>query len=180
MLCNMQLHRYSDREYIRTFRIMVSPNNRVNVTATHKSAGFTLIEVVVALLVMTLGILGVAAMQFKGMQFNQDAFMRSQVSFLAYDLIDRVRVNKDNRTQYVFSEWTVDAATLASFNCPGVTVTTAVQDRECWQKLAAETLPQEMKVELTNTADQFTLFFRWTDREGNARTIDYSFEVTSV
>ncbi|WP_062154662.1 type IV pilus modification protein PilV [Beggiatoa leptomitoformis] len=59
----------------------------------HKSAGFTLIEMMIALLVLSIGLLGVAALQTTGQQFNYRAYIRTQATFLAYDLMDRIRTN---------------------------------------------------------------------------------------
>jgi type IV pilus assembly protein PilV len=55
--------------------------------------GFTLIEVLVATLVLTVGILGVAAMQMVSFQTNQSAYARSQAVYLAQDMFDRMRAN---------------------------------------------------------------------------------------
>jgi len=55
--------------------------------------GFTLIEVLVALAVLAIGLLGLAALQITGMKFNTDAYTRTQSTFAAYDIIDRMRLN---------------------------------------------------------------------------------------
>lgn len=60
-----------------------------------KSAqGFTLLEVLVAVLVLSLGLLGLAALQSTGLRQNHSAYLRSQATQLAYDIIDRMRSNK--------------------------------------------------------------------------------------
>lgn len=56
-------------------------------------SGFSLIEVLVAALVLSIGLVGVAALQALSLQNNQSAFMRSQATALAYDLADRARAN---------------------------------------------------------------------------------------
>jgi len=58
-----------------------------------RDRGFTLIEVMVALLVLSIGLLGLAGLQVAALQNNQSAFMRSQATALAYDLADRMRSN---------------------------------------------------------------------------------------
>jgi type IV pilus assembly protein PilV len=58
-------------------------------------AGFTLIEALVALIVLSVGLLGLAAMQFGGLRFNTDSYHRSQATLLAYDMADRMRANRD-------------------------------------------------------------------------------------
>ena len=56
-------------------------------------AGFTLIEVMIAVLVLSIGLLGLAGLQVTALQNNQSAFMRSQATAFAYDLADRMRSN---------------------------------------------------------------------------------------
>lgn len=58
-------------------------------------AGFTLIEVLVSALILSIGLVGVAALQAFSLKTNQSAFMRSQATALAYDLADRMRSNLD-------------------------------------------------------------------------------------
>src|SRR5690606_37489064 len=56
-------------------------------------AGFTLIEVLVALIVLSIGLLGLAALQIQSIKHNTDAYFRTQATLLAYDIIDRMRAN---------------------------------------------------------------------------------------
>ncbi len=55
--------------------------------------GFSLIEVLVALLVMTIGLLGAAAIQLNALKYTDSSSMRTQASFIAYDMLDRIRAN---------------------------------------------------------------------------------------
>jgi len=55
--------------------------------------GFSLIEVLVAALVLSIGLVGVAGLQAVSLKNNQSTFMRSQAAILAYDLADRMRAN---------------------------------------------------------------------------------------
>ena len=58
-----------------------------------KQSGFTLIEVLVSSLILSIGLLGVAGLQALSLKNNQSAYMRSQATALAYDLSDRMRSN---------------------------------------------------------------------------------------
>ncbi|NJD05253.1 MAG: type IV pilus modification protein PilV, partial [Methylococcaceae bacterium] len=55
--------------------------------------GFTLVEVLVAVLVLAIGLLGMAGLQAVGLKNNNTAYLRSQATFLAYELADRMRAN---------------------------------------------------------------------------------------
>ncbi|PIE37259.1 MAG: type IV pilus modification protein PilV [Gammaproteobacteria bacterium] len=63
-------------------------------------AGFTLIEVVIAALVLAIGILGIAGMQLVSFQTNQGAYFRSQATYIAADMLDRIRLNADQMASY--------------------------------------------------------------------------------
>lgn len=53
-----------------------------------KYRGFTLLEVLIGLLVLSIGLLGIANLQIKSLRYTQDAYLRSQVIILAQDLTD--------------------------------------------------------------------------------------------
>lgn len=60
-----------------------------------RAQGFSLIEVLVALLVLAVGVLGAAALQMNALKYNHAAAVRTQATVLAYDLLDRMRANRD-------------------------------------------------------------------------------------
>lgn len=61
----------------------------------HRQEGASLIEVMVALLIFTVGLLGLAAMQLGALQSTADSGQRSQSVWLMQDLIERMRANPD-------------------------------------------------------------------------------------
>jgi type IV pilus assembly protein PilV len=58
-----------------------------------RQRGFTLVEVLVTIIVMAIGILGVAGLQLAGMRSNHSAYLRTQATIAASDLIDRMRAD---------------------------------------------------------------------------------------
>lgn len=58
-----------------------------------QQAGFSLIEVLVSAMILSIGLVGVAGLQAVSLKNNQSAYMRSQATALAYDLADRMRTN---------------------------------------------------------------------------------------
>ena len=64
-----------------------------------RDSGFTLLEVLIALLVLSIGLLGLAALQTVGLRSNQMATMRTTAVQAAYDITDRMRANPDGLTE---------------------------------------------------------------------------------
>lgn len=61
--------------------------------APRAAQGFTLIETLVALAVLSIGLLGVAGLQLVGLRGNLSASSRTQATYFADDIIDRMRAN---------------------------------------------------------------------------------------
>ncbi|WHS59525.1 type IV pilus modification protein PilV [Pseudomonas sp. G2-4] len=55
--------------------------------------GMTLIEVLVAVLILGVGMLGAAMIQLNALKYTDSSRMTSQASFIAYDMLDRIRAN---------------------------------------------------------------------------------------
>ena len=55
--------------------------------------GFTLIEILVTVLIVSLGLLGMAALQIGGIRNDQNAYYRTVADQIAYDVADRLRAN---------------------------------------------------------------------------------------
>ncbi len=58
-----------------------------------KQAGFTLIEVLITVMVLSIGLLGLAALQTVGMKNTSNAYYRSQATVLGNAFIERMRAN---------------------------------------------------------------------------------------
>ena len=59
-----------------------------------RNRGVSLIEVLIAVLVLSIGVLGLAALQGVSLQANQSAYHRTQATNLAYEIADYTRVNR--------------------------------------------------------------------------------------
>lgn len=59
-----------------------------------QQAGFTLIEVLVAIVILAIGLLGQAALQSSGLRSSQESYLRTQATLLAADISDRMRANR--------------------------------------------------------------------------------------
>ena len=142
--------------------------------------GFTLIEVLVSLLILAIGVLGIAALQFKGLKFANDAYFRSQISFLAYDIADRMRLNAADPSTFVTdtnNPYTVGlTAPTTACTQTGTGTVTQANDLICWHHLIFNAMPPGSTATISEpSTDFFTVALAWTDREGQTHTINYSF-----
>lgn len=78
-----------------------------------QNGGFTLIEVLVAILIVAVGILGVAGMQVVSLQQNRNALLRDTSLQLGNDILDRMRANR----QVVYGPVTLAATPSFSRDC---------------------------------------------------------------
>lgn len=67
--------------------------------ARRHARGVTLIEVLVALVIVAVGLLGLAGLQVRGLSIQKDAHGRAIATQLALDLADRMRANRDPATR---------------------------------------------------------------------------------
>ena len=77
----------------------------------NRQRGFTLLEVLIALLVLSIGLLGLAGLQTIGLRSNQMANMRTTATTLVYDIIDRMRANPQG---VIDGDYKIDTATTPS------------------------------------------------------------------
>jgi type IV pilus assembly protein PilV len=57
--------------------------------------GFTLLEVLIAIFVLAIGLLGLGGVLTIGLKNDQSAYYRSQATMLAYDILDVMRANRE-------------------------------------------------------------------------------------
>ena len=113
--------------------------------AMNKNTGFTLIEVLIAMLVLAVGLSGLAGLQATRLKNAQSAYNRSVATELAFDLADRMRANNTpNGLSVYISMLPVNA--LAQANCVAVSTlcpsnVMAQNDLYEWNLALVTTLP---------------------------------------
>jgi type IV pilus assembly protein PilV len=85
--------------------------NTANLATAKCQRGFSLLEVLIALLVLSIGLLGLAALQTTGLRSSQMASMRTSATTTVYDIIDRMRANPQG---VIDSDYVIDSATTPS------------------------------------------------------------------
>ena len=136
--------------------------------------GFSLIEILIAMLILAIGVLGIAALQFKGLQYSGDAHYRSQISNLASDIADRMRINRLLAVNYI---GTHTVGVTKPTGCVEATGANAANDLACWRGQVWEALPPTSVANIASAGGGlYSVTLGWTDREGTARTIVYTFQ----
>ena len=91
-------------------------NNRAKTTQlVKKQRGIGLIEILVAVILVSIGFLAAARMQVESMRFSQSAYFQSQAYFLASDMINRMRTNTDGVEAGEYDNVTTDPAVMDQF-----------------------------------------------------------------
>jgi type IV pilus assembly protein PilV len=111
------------------------------------SSGFSLLEVLIALVILSVGLLGIAALISTALKSNSSAYMRTQATALAYNIIDRMRANLpavNNGSYNLAMPGAPSAATIPTV-CTTSTCssgTLATYDIGQWEYDLAHQLPQ--------------------------------------
>ena len=120
--------------------------------ALARQRGVTLVEVLIAMLLMSFGVLAMTAMQAHAIQHRQTTDSRARATLLAHDLADRMRANTAPLGDWGAYDLSAAAASAASAAppsadaCQGSAVCTfdemAAADLAQWQQQLAGSLPQ--------------------------------------
>jgi type IV pilus assembly protein PilV len=138
-------------------------------TTIHRVRGFTLLEVLIALLILGFGLLGLAALQAYSVKTNQSAHLRSQATALANMLMDNIRSNRASLDSYYSNSY-------AEFACGSDPAADppATHDLETWRQQIACQLPQGRGAVAPISATEVAVCIRWSDARWESEDGDAS------
>ncbi|HLU07628.1 MAG TPA: type IV pilus modification protein PilV [Woeseiaceae bacterium] len=138
------------------------------------SRGLTLVEILIALLILSIGLLGLAGLQTASLKFNTSAYYRTQATALAYDLADRMRANR---------QAALDGAYTVAFQDPppacdaaAVEGNVAQQDIATWRNALACRIPSSTG-RVVPVGNEFTITVQWADGQDDE---DMAFTFTTA
>lgn len=149
----------------------------VNRAWSPRAGGFTLLEVLIALVILSIGLLGIAGLQGVGLKSSHGAYLTSQASLLAYDMADRIRANPQMLDTY-------DGFTSANVDCAAALPTTplATADLAEWACAVRELLPAGSGTingvqDATTGTTTYTIALQWEDLQVEADADPWSFSL---
>jgi len=148
--------------------------------------GFSLMEILVTVIVLSIGLLGLAGLQLSSLKYNHSAYLRSQATFLANDIIDRMHANRNIARAGSYDIAIGAAAAAAPGNCNGSVTDTctpadmATLDLSDWKTRLSAILPGgDGSISRTVGAnDQIlaTITIQWDDSRGEEAVIQLPME----
>lgn len=127
------------------------------IAGLRRQRGVSLLEVLISIVILSVGLLGYAGLQTLSMKNNTSALHRSQATILAYDIVDRIRANRPN---------------MASYNVALGAVGT-YPDVISWKNNVAATLPDgkgAVAIDLNGIA---TITIQWDDNRDGTDPIQF-------
>lgn len=137
-----------------------------------RQRGSSMIEVLVSLVVLSIGLLGLAAMQLNALKFNQLASVRSHATFLAYEMADRMRAARGDAQAGLYN-----LAADAALPCDIAAEACLPFQRDLaeWRANLAAQLPQGVGG-ISQNGSQITIVVQWDEaRVGESQAQQFSF-----
>lgn len=142
----------------------------------HHHKGATLIEVLIAMLIVAFGVLGFVGIQTRSAVANVEGYQRAQALILVNDMAERINLNRANAAAYRDDDPNNTATTPLGVadpgNCAAAGPAIALKDRCEWARLIQGAAETEGTTKLgavlnargciTNTApDQYRISLAW-------------------
>lgn len=137
-----------------------------------RQSGLSLIEVLIAVLIMGVGLLGIAALQAVTLRNSQSAFDRTQATVLSYAILDAMRAN-------------LTAARANSYNVgmtctvPAAGSTLVSRDLNVWVNSLKQTMGDSACGSIACASNSCTITIRWDDSRASGGVANETLTTTS-
>jgi len=152
-------------------------------TNIKKSGGFSLVEVLITLVIMSVGMLGIAGLYVHSMQAGRTSMLRHHAVTLAGDIADRIRANPTAGAAYEAATGTDNDCVAKGKDCTLAQM--AAHDVLLWQAQALAFLPpmgdgsQQVIVafDATTLPPSYTITVQWDEPTPDGVAPNYSINV---
>ena len=141
-----------------------------------KTNGFTLLEVLIALVIFSFGLLALAALMAKGLQYNTSALHRSYASTQAYDIADRMRANRLGITAGDYDSISGTGTDPGCITTGCTPAQMAQYDAWAWNSTNAALLPSGSG-SVTTDGTTYTITVTWDDDRDGAADDNFVFQL---
>lgn len=139
-----------------------------------RQSGFSMIEVLVTLVILAVGLLGLAGLQSVGLKNNHSSLGRSAATMFAYNIIDRMRANCQNALD---GDYDIAIGTAA----PSSPSNQVQRDQKQWKDaLSASLVAGDGSISVNAANFLATVNIRWNDSRSTAGTATYTVSVQGV
>lgn len=146
-----------------------------------RARGFSLVEALVALVVLSVGMLGIAGLYLESLRSGRVTILRSQAVTLASDLADRIRANRLGGAGYTHAVADEPATVGNCLDAAGACTPAqmAETDKAQWVAAVAAALPGgagEVEVDAATAPDTYTITITWVEPGIGDQTYVLSFQ----
>lgn len=128
------------------------------------AAGFSMIEVLIALVVLAFGLLGLALLQTMNLRYTKSANQRTQAVNLSGELLDMMRSNRSELAAYEIAETDLSGVTVPTGGCATKAALGAASNVDRWKCEVREALGADAKVKVvTSTAPAVEINVQWAE-----------------
>lgn len=123
---------------------------RKSISSVSRNQGFSLLEVLITILLITIGVLGMVAMQGRSIQFTNDSLHRTQAAILANEMIEIVRASPTFATNGDAFYFDAELPTSAG-DCREIDGASLMEDQiACWGDKVRRLLPDAGSEDVSN------------------------------
>jgi len=137
-----------------------------------RQACFSLLEVLIAILVLGFGLLGFAMLQTMNVRFVQSSNYRTEATNLAYDLLDQMRSNRYQSGWYTSASFAADSVKTAQCSRPTGDAVTVAKNIARWQCQVVQALGEGASATVLNNNGRVTVGISWGDQRWDASNPD--------
>ncbi len=139
-------------------------NRRRTPRSSAGQGGFSLLEVLIAMVVLAFGLLGFALLQTMNVRFVQSSNYRTIATNLAYDMTEQMRANRQQAAWYSAATFAAGSRSAAA-SCARTTGALSIQQNIArWQCQVVKGLGDQAGATVTYAGGVVTVSITWADQ----------------